>query len=149
MTNEIEQMFGREGHRLKAAMEKLNELGAFGGEVYEATDEWGWELACDKWGITATFADAFEYDGDVEEVGREANVTVFGSLEGGQLLPSFVPKNYTDDVWCDLSTSDGREEFLRRLADLEECLPEFAAAIREGLGEFERSGALSPVQSGD
>lgn len=141
MTNEIERMFDREGHRLKAAMEKLNEFGAFGGQVCEAVDEYGWELLCDKWAATATFSDAYEM-GDADKVGQEANVTVFCCATGGQLLPAYVPKNYTVDVWCDLTDGEGKEEFLMRLDNLEGCLDEFAAAIKERLGELEREGAL-------
>lgn len=142
MVNEIERMFEREGHRLKAAMERLNEIGAFGGQVFEATDEYGWVLGCDKWAATATFSDAYEM-GDADEVGQEANVTVFCAATGGQLLPVFTPANYTPECWCDLRDGEGKEEFLMRLDNLEECLEEFAEAIKERLGELEREGALT------
>lgn len=141
MTNEIERMFDKEGHRLKAAMERLNELGGFGGQVFEATDEYGWELTCNKWGATATFADAYEM-GDADEVGQEANVTVFCAATGGRLLPSFTPRNYTAACWCDLTNGEGKEEFLMRLDDLEGCLESFSEAIKKRLGELEREGAL-------
>lgn len=142
MTNEIERMFEQQGHRLKAAMEKLNEVGGFGGQVFEATDEYGWELMCDTWGATATFQDAYEM-GDADEPGQEANVTVFCAATGGRLLPVFTPANYTQECWCDLRDGTGKEEFLMRLDDLEACLPSFAEAIKERLGELEREGALS------
>lgn len=135
MSNEIERMFKQHGHRLKAAMERLNVLGDFGGQVVEACDEWGWELACPTWSITATFADAREY-GDADKVGHLANVTVFGAMQGGQLLPSFVPHNYTADVWCDLSDGEGKEEFLMRLDDLGASLEEYANLIAERLDEL-------------
>lgn len=142
MTNEIERMFEQHGHRLKAAMEKLNEVGGFGGQVFETTDEYGWELMCDKWGATATFADAHEM-GDADEVGQEANVTVFTCATGGRLLPVYTPANYTPACWCDLTTDDGKAEFLKRLDDLERCLESFAGAIKEDLAALEREGALS------
>ncbi len=135
MPNEIERMFKQHGHRLKAAMERLNEIDSFGGQVFEACDEWGWELACPTWGATATFADANEY-GDAEEVGRMANVTVFCAAQGGQLLPSFTPHNYTANVWCDLSDGTGKEELLMRLDDLNNSLEEFAHVIAERLDEL-------------
>ena len=133
--SEIERMFKQHGHRLKAAMERLNELGDFGGQVFEACDEWGWELACPTWGATATFADAHEY-GDADEVGQLANVTVFCTAQGGQLLPSFTPRNYTATVWCDLADGEGKEELLMRLDDLGNSLEEFASAITERLREL-------------
>lgn len=131
----IERLFKQHGHRLKTAMERLNALGGFEGQVFEACDEWGWELMCPTWGATATFADAHEY-GDADETGRMANITVFCAAQGGQLLPSFVPLNYTADVWCDLSDSTGEEELLTRLDDLEGSLEEFASSITERLGEL-------------
>lgn len=136
MTNEIERMFKQHGHRLHKAMERLNELGDFKGQVFEATDEYGWELACATWAATATFQDA-------DEVGQEANVTVFCCATGGALLPVFTPQNFTPDVWCDLRDGTGKEELLMRLDDLEECLPTFAEAIKEGLVALEREGALT------
>ncbi len=139
MTNEIERMSEREGYRLKAAMEKLNEFGNFGGQVFEAADEYGWSLGCDTWDATATFADAYEM-GDADEVGQEANVTVICTATGGQILPSFTPSNYTPNCWCDLTDGDGRAEFLERLAELEGCLEEFAAAIQEQVAELEAGG---------
>lgn len=142
MTNEIERMFKRYGHRLHKAMERLNELGDFKGQVFEATDEYGWELACATWGATATFQDAYEM-GDADEVGQEANVTVFCCATGGALLPAFIPRNFTPDVWCDLRDGTGKEELLMRLDDLEECLPTFAETIKEGLAALEREGALT------
>ncbi len=135
MPNEIERMFKQHGHQLKAALERLNELGSFGGQVFEACDEWGWELMCPTWGATATFADAHEY-GDADEVGQMANITVFCAAQGGQLLPSFVPHNYTSDVWCDLSDGTGKEELLMRLDDLNNSVTEFASAIAERLDEM-------------
>lgn len=136
--SEIERMFKLHGHRVKAAMERLNELGSFGGQVFEACEEWGWELSCPTWGATATFTDAIEYgDGDDEgTVGRYANVTVFCVASGGQLLPSFVPHNYTAQVWCDLTNGEGKEEFLMRLDDLEAQLEEFATAIAGALDKM-------------
>ncbi len=137
MPNEIERMFKQHGHRLKAAMERLNEIGGFGGQVFEACDEWGWELACPSWGATATFADAHEYDSDAgDEVGQLANVTVFCTAQGGQLLPSFTPHNYTAAVWCDLTDGEGKEELLLRLDDLNNSLEEFALLIAERLDEL-------------
>jgi hypothetical protein len=135
-------MFEQEGHRLRAALERLNEMGAFDGTVFEATDEYGWELLCDKWAATATFQDAYEM-GDADEMGQEANVTVFCCATGGQLLPGFVPHNYTPTVWCNLTDGEGKEEFLARLTILEKVLEVFAAAIQERLGELEREGALA------
>jgi hypothetical protein len=142
MTNEIERMFEQHGHRLKAAMEKLNEIGAFGGQVYETVDEYGWELGCGKWAATATFQDAYEM-GDADEVGQLANITVFCCATGGQLLPGFIPHNYTPTVWCNLTSGEGKEEFLARLTVLEKCLEPFATEIKERLGQLEREGALT------
>ena len=133
----IEQMFSREGHRLKAAMERLNEIGDFGGQVVESIDEYGWGLLCDHWDAQATFSDAYEM-GDADEPGKEANVTVFCTAEGGQILPTFAPRNYSPEVWCDLRDANGQKEFLIRLGDLEECLEEFAATITERLAELEK-----------
>ena len=128
MPNEIERMFKQHGHRLKAAMERLNEIGGFGGQVFEACDEYGYELMCPTWGATATFSDGYEY-GDADEVGRLANITVFCTAQGGQLLSSFTPNNYTATCWCDLSDGEGKEELLMRLDDLEGHLEEFATSI--------------------
>ncbi len=141
MINELDRMFRHEGHRLKAAMEKLNELGNFRGQVFEATDEYGWELLCDQWGARAMFMDAYEV-GDADKVGQEANITVACCATGGQLLPSFMPHNYTTAAWCDLTSNEGGKEFLVRLDNLEGCLESFAVAIKERLGDLTREGAL-------
>jgi hypothetical protein len=141
MTNEIERMFEQEGHRLKAAIGRLNEIGAFGGQVCEAVDEYGWELMCDTWAASANFSDAYGA-GDADEPGQKANVTVFCAALGGRLLPTFVPHNYTAECWCDLTNGEGKEELLMRLDDLEECLESFAEAIKENLAALEREGAL-------
>jgi len=133
--SEIERMFKQHGHRLKAALERLNMIGNFGGQVVEAVDEYGYDLQCDTWGATATFADAYEY-GDADETGLLANVTVFCAAQGGQLLPSFTPHNYTATVWCDLSDGEGKEELLMRLDDLGNSLEEFANLIAERLDEL-------------
>lgn len=135
----IERLFDLEGHRLKAFLERVNELGAFGGEVCEEADDYGWELLCDTWHATATFSDAYEY-GDAEEPGQEANVTVFCCAQGGQILPGFVPYNYTSDVWCDLRNAEGQEELLTRLDALEDCAEEMVTAVKERLLELEVNG---------
>lgn len=129
----IKRMFEQEGHRLKAVLEKLNEAGAFGGEVIEADEGWGYNLYCKTWDAMASFTDAYDYDGDVTEPGQMANVTVFCAREGGQILPSFVPYNYSPIVWCDLRDEGGRSELIRRLSNLEEGVEEFAAAIKRDL----------------
>lgn len=143
--DEIERMFKQHGHRLKAAMERLNELDSFGGQVCEAVDEWGWELMCPTWGAIATFADAYEM-GDAEEPGQLANITVFCTAQGGQLLPSFTPKNYTAMCWCDLRDGEGKEELLMRLDDLEGSLPDFASEIVAGLVVLEHERNLAGAQ---
>lgn len=53
--------------------------------------------------------------------------------QGGQLLPSFTPNNYTATCWCDLSDGEDKEEFLMRLDDLEGNLEELALAIQTQL----------------
>lgn len=126
--SEIERMFTQHGHRLKAALERLNELGNFGGQVVEAVDEYGYNLECATWVAEGAFSDGYEY-GDADEVGRLANITVFCSAQGGQLLSSFTPNNYTATCWCDLSNGEDKEELLMRLDDLDSSLEEFAASI--------------------
>ncbi len=131
--NEIQRIFEQEGHRLKAAMERLNEIGQFGGEVVEAIDAYGYELYCADWCASASFDDAHEM-GDADEPGREANVTVFCVATGGRLLANYIPYNFTEEVWCDLRIEFGRRELLHRLENLEGCLVVFASDIRTRLG---------------
>lgn len=142
----IEQMFEREGHRLKAFLERVNELGRFKGKVCEQDDEYGYELfvpsdgVLPAWDARATFTDGCEFDGDSEEPGQEANVTVFCGAEGGQILPSFVPHNYTPDVWCDLRTDEGQEELLFRLSTIEASAGELVESVKAELLELAGHG---------
>lgn len=55
------------------------------------------------------------------------------NLKGGQLLPSFVPHNYTATCWCDLFDGEGKEELLMRLDDLNSSIEDFASAAASSI----------------
>ncbi len=131
----IPLLFEQEGERLKRALQVMADAG-LGGDVWEQTDDYGWELAGEfggvKFDVHAEFSDAYAF-GDEEEAGHSANVNVHACTEGGHVLPGFTPYNYTPDVWCDLRTEEGSTELADRLAGFEGLAGDLAEAIMDAL----------------
>jgi hypothetical protein len=108
-------------------VDALKSLGVPASDVdcCEVTDDESgfWISAGERWTAEETepiaadcrlvLSDAREYEGDEGE--GMGNVAAFLGGFGGEIIGSFVPYNFTDQVWCSFDKA-GRRELAKRLS---------------------------------
>lgn len=136
----IEHAFAKFGPRLKTFLEgvreRVNDTGITGGDIWELDDEFGYELCWPALGVRLFLTDAAEY-GDAEEGEEEllVGVMIEAIADGGEIIISFSPYNYTPSVWVDLRMAGAVDELERRIGLIQEGEAETATEILPRLRE--------------
>lgn len=103
----------------------------FGVEVDEDTmvEDYGFRFALGKRdiGVELQLWDSHEASGDFE-AGERGNLHLSATYNGGQIIISFAPKNYTKECWVDYADV---AEFKARLAEMMCEIDSVVAALRE------------------
>lgn len=134
----IEGAFAHFGPRMRAFLEAIAYAANMGeGQVYELDEEYGYEASWPTLGVQFFLVDAYDYgDAEEDEQGRLVNPMLEAIMEGGQILISFAPYNYSPQVWVDLREETGPDELERRVAIIESFREDVAntvvTALRDG-----------------
>lgn len=141
----IQRAFAKFGPRLRTFLEGVRggviDAGFEGGDIWELTDEYGYELALSVAeipivGVRLFLIDAAECEG--VEPGEEellVNVMIEAIADSGRIILSYAPHNYTPEVWVDLRKIGAVDELAARIEYILRSEPETADALLPTLRE--------------